>query len=333
MKKFYLFYPCGNVDEYMFLDVDNLEKIDIRRKPCKNPIIRFIEKVHLSPKLNKIIPLPFRRIWYNFSDVGKNPNDEYHCFFLCGAFVNIDAKIVKRVLRKKNCHAYLITLDPFESLTPVPTSVRRAVKIINFEKIYTHDYMESQKYGFQYMDEMIFSNKIADGVDCTNDVDLYFLGRFKSGRGSNLFELFEYITSHGVNFRCKMQITKTGLKDADIDELKFKDQIEYFSEFMKYIDVVKESAHSNCILEMIQDTESDTTLRYFEAVLLNKKLLTNNKNIVKMKYYNPKYIKVFEKLEDIDCDWIKRQEKVDYGYKGDFSSKLFFEKEIEKLSK
>lgn len=36
-------------------------------------------------------------------------------------------------------------------------------------------------------------------------------------------------------------------------------------------------------------------------------------------------MKVFDKFDDIDFEWVKAQENVDYGYKGEFSSKYFIE--------
>ena len=61
------------------------------------------------------------------------------------------------------------------------------------------------------------------------------------------------------------------------------------------------------------------TLRPYEAVVYNKKLLTNNKTILSFKYYNPRYMHYFEKIEDIDWNWVARKEKVNYEYEGDFS--------------
>ena len=36
-------------------------------------------------------------------------------------------------------------------------------------------------------------------------------------------------------------------------------------------------------------------------------------------------MKVFDKFDDIDFEWVKKQENVDYGYNGEFSPKYFIE--------
>ena len=58
---------------------------------------------------------------------------------------------------------------------------------------------------------------------------------------------------------------------------------------------------------------------HFEAVCMNKKLLTNNPYIVSFPFYNPKWMRIFSSLEDIDIEWIRNREKIDYGYNGEFS--------------
>ena len=78
-----------------------------------------------------------------------------------------------------------------------------------------------------------------------------------------------------------------------------------YNEFIKYDVVLEETMKSNCILEMQLDVQSAATQRYYEAVCYNKKLLTNNKNVVNLPFYNPDYIHVFEKPEDIDWEWVK----------------------------
>ena len=45
-------------------------------------------------------------------------------------------------------------------------------------------------------------------------------------------------------------------------------------------------------------------------------------------FYNAKYMQYFEKVDDIDWDWVKREEKINYEYNGDFSPKCFLRRII-----
>ena len=56
-----------------------------------------------------------------------------------------------------------------------------------------------------------------------------------------------------------------------------------------------------------------------EAVIYNKRLITKNEEIKELPYYDSRYMQYFEKIEDIDWEWLRTDEKVDYHYKGDFS--------------
>ncbi len=73
------------------------------------------------------------------------------------------------------------------------------------------------------------------------------------------------------------------------------------------------------MLEILPDNQKEKTGRYLEAILYNKKLLTNNKYLNMLPYFKERYMKYFENIEDIDIEWIKKVEDIDYGYKGEFS--------------
>ena len=93
-----------------------------------------------------------------------------------------------------------------------------------------------------------------------------------------------------------------------------------------YTEIIKQDMQSNCILEIIQPGQSSYTLRFQEAICLGKKLLTNNKEVKNEKYYDPKYIQVFERPEEINWDFVKERIQVDYNYHGEYSPIVFLEK-------
>ena len=90
--------------------------------------------------------------------------------------------------------------------------------------------------------------------------------------------------------------------------------------------------HANCIIELLQENQKAQSLRYFEAVVFNKKLLTSNENIKKLSFYDKRYMKVFKNLEDIDFDWVNKKEEIDYNYKNEFSP-IYIIEELEKIQK
>ena len=79
-------------------------------------------------------------------------------------------------------------------------------------------------------------------------------------------------------------------------------------------------------MEILQKNQHGATLRYFEAVCYNKKLLTNNKDIIYYPFYNSKWMKVFTNISEIDIEWLRTNENIDYKYSGEFSPKLLIDK-------
>ena len=73
----------------------------------------------------------------------------------------------------------------------------------------------------------------------------------------------------------------------------------------------------------MQPGQNGFTLRMQEAISCNRKLLTNNLLAKESKYYDERYIQIFEKVEDIDFTFVKERIPVNYNYKGEFSSCTF----------
>jgi hypothetical protein len=88
---------------------------------------------------------------------------------------------------------------------------------------------------------------------------------------------------------------------------------------MLYNDVLTKELEAKCILDIVQEGQIALSLRPYEAVCYNRKLLTNNRTILKFPFYNPQYMQFFEKVNDIDWNWVKEDIAVDYHYNGEFS--------------
>ena len=143
---------------------------------------------------------------------------------------------------------------------------------------------------------------------CDNDhkSDLVFIGQPKD-RQKTIEEIYKTVSG-----KCSCNFVIVNGK-GDVEG------ITYMKKGFSYHDYLTEEVNSNCLLEVIKGDTDSETLRCWEAVYYNKKLLTNWKGIFDFKYYNPKYMKYFEKPSDIDADFILKKEKVDYCYEGDNS--------------
>ncbi len=180
-----------------------------------------------------------------------------------------------------------------------------------FDLVMTFDKKDAIKYNLEYF---------LLPYDAKNDVgnenilsDLFFVG-YAKGREKLIESIYDKCCSHKV--RCDFNIvTHKGW----IRILFRKYSAIYNYRRLDYLDTIRAVKKTGCILEVLCEGQNASSLRYYEAVVMNKKLLTNNEEVKKMPFYNPKYIKVFSDENDIDFNWINRKEKIHYGYDGRFS--------------
>lgn len=95
---------------------------------------------------------------------------------------------------------------------------------------------------------------------------------------------------------------------------------------LSYEETLQEVQYANCILEIVQEGQYGISWRTVEAFTYNKKLLTNNEGIKNNPFYNSEYIHVFNKVDDIDFDWVKEIIPVDYHYHNEYSPIEFIQK-------
>lgn len=183
-----------------------------------------------------------------------------------------------------------------------------------FDYIFTLSSEEAKKYGYTYFDT-IYSKVI---TDCPKTIrDLFFVGSNK-GRLNTLYDILNSAGNASCLFHIhgvpkEMQRPFPGIIYEPID----------------YLTTLHKTLENNCILEILPQAVTAQTSRYYEAVCYNKKLLTNNKNVVNLPFYNPDYIHLFENPEDIDWNWVKERVAIDYHYDGRFSPIHLIDKIIE----
>ena len=216
--------------------------------------------------------------------------------------------------RYPDCHLIFYLIDAVERLALNDKRSEDAViaDLDHFDAVYTYDRANAERYSdhMQFIDIPMWH---APAALVEPEVQLYFCGRNKH-RDELLLAIHKRVADAGM--RCRMQIAMDGNLDGihpDITQIRW----------LPYEDTVRDLQKSNCILEVLASHNNESTLRYKEAVIYNKKLLTNNPNIANLPYYDPRWMRTFETAEDIDLDWLRAVEPVDYGYRGDYTAERF----------
>ena len=183
-----------------------------------------------------------------------------------------------------------------------------------FDLVLTYDRQDAEEYHYEYMELPVWTAKETAPVNA--EYDVYFCGRGK-GREGLLNGIYEHLEAGGA--RPMMVISGEGRTDG-------REGHFHVQSWRPYSEVVEQMKKARCVLEILAGSNTSATLRYKEAVVYNKKLLTNNPHASAMPYFDARWMRIFEKPEDIDVQWLLDDEPVDYGYRGDFSAKRFLEK-------
>ena len=153
-------------------------------------------------------------------------------------------------------------------------------------ELWSFDRDDCDKYGLKYNSQYYFNDIQLTKKE--SKFDVLFIGRDK-GRLAKLLDLEKVLNEHGL--RTYFHITETIKKDH-IRNYDFKKEIEY-------IETLKLIQNSKCILDYTQDDQAGLTLRPLESMYFGKKLITNNKGILKHDIYNSNNMFVLNH-DDID---------------------------------
>lgn len=211
-------------------------------------------------------------------------------------------------------------LNSTKSWTFSDPKIRSKFDSFDWNTILTFDPLDAEKHNWEYTGLRYYSKHILP-VRGKRDADLFFAGSLKGQRGQILLQLLDRFNENDVDCRfiCPRLSRRHFFSKCPKGMYLIRKRISYNR-------ILKKMMGSNCILEVLQDGQGASSLRYLEAVCYNKKLLTTNPEIKNYPFYDERYMKVFSTEADIDFDWIKQSEHIDYGYSNEFSPLFLFEK-------
>lgn len=171
-------------------------------------------------------------------------------------------------------------------------NILKSILLINLRKkinFYTFDEMDSKKYGIKYKDQVCYDLKKVLPINKTElKTDLYFCGVDK-GRYKTLINLYKRLSSQGI--KCDFNIVPDKHSKNITHEVK--------SEEIKLVENLSRINSTKCILEIMKKGQRGLTLRSLEAMIMGKKLITNNKHIMTMPFYSSQNILIIDNNTDI----------------------------------
>lgn len=208
---------------------------------------------------------------------------------------------------KKRYHIKLILYI----IDPMPDGLWSEIQAVQevFDMILTMHPYNCRKYGFPYLPYIYAKPKMNGNYGEVKETNLFYCGVANVYREKVIREIMLQCEERDIPFDFWLK---------PFDNAAIEDVNVHYSE-MPYEENVWRILHSKCILEIMHEGYEGITQRYLEAIVYNKKLLTNNAEIKSLPYYSPKYMQYFHDVEDIDWQWFMDDTEVDYSYQGDFS--------------
>jgi hypothetical protein len=279
-----------------------------------NAVLERIRDIHFNLRINRHMELPFKEIWrpyYSLSAYSFKPDEKYCVLCLNGTLRNWFTPEYFKKFRKRhgNVRLVLILYDSLQSQAKNKHSGKITEYIRIFDQVFSFDKKDALENGFEYI-YTTFSRPGSVFHEPRLHSHAYFIG-MGMGRLELLQSVFQKITAFIDN--CNFTIVGVDAKkQIKIPDVRYNLPVDYEEE-LQY------AYNTDCIVEIVKEGQTGVTLRTCEAILFNKKLLTNNEALKTMPFWNERYMRIFHGPEDIDLDFMKKDMEIEYDYQGWFS--------------
>ena len=251
-------------------------------------------ELHNAEPLNRYFELPFKRIWFHaVVDESKLQKEDEIVFVLYESFhMSYSRKFITHYKKKYRNSKFIYIFS-----NPAGAYNRRRIETIKdlLDAIFTFNQEDAVKYGYMLLGAAPFS--LPPQGPCEIESDVFFIGSDK-GRLSLLLAIFEKLSSKGLV--CDFWIT-----EVSAEKQRYADKIHY-NQRMTYEEVLQRDAKTRCIIEVLQDGKSYSSIRTTEALFYHKKLLTTSVTTKECWFYDPDIIQVFSSADDIDTDFVRK---------------------------
>lgn len=269
-------------------------------------VIKKLHHLHFSFTLNKHFNLPFQSIWRKFYSVKiseLDSNKKYCIIFTDISACRVDLGFLKDLQAKDNVTMVLIHVN----------LIRHKERMLKerskyFSVIFSFDKGDCEKYGLHPY--TTYYSKIAFPEMENLESDAFFVGVSKDKRHEKLVKLYRRLKNEGL---------KPDFYIAHHKDMTKRENGIHYNEWLGYDDVLHKVLKTNCIVEIVGAHQNGLTLRSIEAICYNKRLVTDNPAVKRLKYYKTGFILYTQNIEDADLSFIKSGERVEYNYGNEYS--------------
>lgn len=317
------------LDELFFLDIKNRGNVAIikRDKLFTYNIMNTLCKVHFSHKINNIIELPLKSLWYSrlFKDNFENNNAEYCFIFTPGWYYPGFIQYLKKCYPNSKFVFYFS--DTISSKKEKIKKLSISYLKDNFDLVLSYNKEDVEKYKINY--SSIYYSKLPqqriEKYKKFDAVDVVYIGAARN-RLNDISAAFRKFKAAGLS--CYFYVVVE--KGREFEEI---DGITYSESILPFEDYLGRTFSAKCVMEILDKDTVGSTLRFWEAIMYNKKLITNYPYVKESKFYNNSFIHYYKEINDIDPTFVTKKNNPDFKYSDENSPVRFIELIEKKLSK
>jgi hypothetical protein len=177
-------------------------------------------------------------------------------------------------------------------------------KLYLFDKVYSFDDEDIKKYGFEKLTNYNYLDYLPQ--EKQNPIlDLFYITSFDKFRNKTLIPLAEKLKQFNINYRFVV-VGKKGWKEQTkfFGSKRLKNHVVLKQKPISTKTIAKTYEQTKAILDLMREGQTGLSFRVFEAMALEKKIITNNENIQEYDFYNPKNILILDKeLSNLSNDF------------------------------
>lgn len=182
--------------------------------------------------------------------------------------------INKAILKKLKCNRVLLLRNTVKS-----EFVSKSSQF--FDYIYTFEPLFASKVNIHYLPQFIpIGYKEKDRIIEYDNIKLkcscFFLGRDK-GRANCINHVAAKLKAEGCIIDFHIVADKTSTISSEY----------YIDKELSYSQSLSHTLHSSILLDIVKEGQTGMTLRILEAIYLNKKIITNNTEVLNFNFYSP----------------------------------------------
>ena len=227
----------------------------------------FLSKVFLNRNIKEVF---YRKIMQKRLAILK---DKYEVIFIIrpDLLTNKELSILKS--KTPNLIAYY-----WDTMDFYP----RKKKIIHlFDKVYSFDIQDCKKYGFDTLTNFYYYEPEPVAIDKT----VFCISHIEKKRYPFFNQMGKFLDENKITYRFLTKQSKEKLRSS---------YIEYLKESIPYAEMLKLLNHYEVILDIAKPNQHGLSFRIFEALGMNKKMITNNSSVMEYDFYNPNNILVID---------------------------------------